>query len=91
MEFDGRRYGCKGFYSEWSSCTFSTRDPPRKDEPIKLPDSVQNSQVSDVIFSYFLPFVSSLYMYSFVVTCHLRICYDLHVCDVVAEEIPGPK
>ncbi|RDX82304.1 Poly [ADP-ribose] polymerase 3, partial [Mucuna pruriens] len=43
LEFDGRRYVCRGFYSEWASCTFSTRNPPRKQEPIKLPDSVQNS------------------------------------------------
>ncbi|XP_040863053.1 protein ADP-ribosyltransferase PARP3 isoform X4 [Glycine max] len=47
LEFDGRRYVCRGFYSEWASCTFSTRNPPRKQEPIKLPDSVQNSLASD--------------------------------------------
>ncbi|CAJ2654664.1 protein ADP-ribosyltransferase PARP3 [Trifolium pratense] len=52
LEFDGRRYACRGFYSEWSSCTFSTRDPPRKEEPIKLPDSVQNSPVSDLLKKY---------------------------------------
>ncbi|XP_057455993.1 protein ADP-ribosyltransferase PARP3 [Lotus japonicus] len=52
LEFDGRRYACKGFYSEWCSCTFSTRDPPRKEEPIKLPDSVQNSLVSDLLKKY---------------------------------------
>ncbi|TKY67074.1 Poly of ADP-ribose polymerase 3 [Spatholobus suberectus] len=52
LEFDGRRYVCKGFYSEWASCTFSTRNPPRKQEPIKLPDSVQNSLVSDLLKKY---------------------------------------
>ncbi|KAK2433705.1 poly(ADP-ribose) polymerase [Trifolium repens] len=52
LEFDGRRYACRGFYSEWSSCTFSTRDPPRKEEPIKLPDSVQNSPLSDLLKKY---------------------------------------
>ncbi|KAJ9177939.1 hypothetical protein P3X46_009865 [Hevea brasiliensis] len=40
LEFDGKRYSCKGFYSEWSSCTFKTSNPPRKEEPIKLPDSL---------------------------------------------------
>ncbi|XP_004506166.1 protein ADP-ribosyltransferase PARP3 [Cicer arietinum] len=52
LEFDGRRYACRGFYSEWSSCNFSTRDPPRKEEPIKLPDSVQDSPVSDLLKKY---------------------------------------
>ncbi|XP_028756844.1 protein ADP-ribosyltransferase PARP3-like [Neltuma alba] len=52
LEFDGRRYSCRGFYSEWSSCTFRTRDPPRKEEAIKLPDSVQNSPVSDLLKKY---------------------------------------
>ncbi|KAK7263390.1 hypothetical protein RJT34_30979 [Clitoria ternatea] len=52
LEFDGRRYVCKGFYSEWASCTFSTRNPPRKQEPIKLPDSVQHSLVSDLLKKY---------------------------------------
>ncbi|KAK7257623.1 hypothetical protein RIF29_31720 [Crotalaria pallida] len=52
LEFDGRRFSCKGFYSEWASCTFSTRDPPRKEEPIKIPDSVQNSLVSDLLKKY---------------------------------------
>ncbi|KAK2362808.1 protein ADP-ribosyltransferase PARP3 [Trifolium repens] len=52
LEFDGRRYACRGFYSEWSSCTFSTRDLPRKEEPIKLPDSVQDSPVSDLLKKY---------------------------------------
>ncbi|ESW04414.1 hypothetical protein PHAVU_011G093100 [Phaseolus vulgaris] len=52
LEFDGRRYVCRGFYSEWASCIFSTRNPPRKQEPIKLPDSVQNSLPSDLLKKY---------------------------------------
>ncbi|CAL0333977.1 unnamed protein product [Lupinus luteus] len=52
LEFDGRVFSCKGFYSEWASCTFSTRDPPRKEEPINIPDSVQNSLVSDLLKKY---------------------------------------
>jgi len=54
LEFDGRRYACRGFYSEWASCIFSTRNPPRKQEPIKLPDSIKNSLPSDVTFSLLL-------------------------------------
>ncbi|KAJ6386169.1 hypothetical protein OIU77_029185 [Salix suchowensis] len=49
LEFDGKRYSCKGFYSEWSSCTFKTRTPPRKEEPLKLPDSVLNSSVAELL------------------------------------------
>lgn len=49
LEFDGKKYSCKGRYSEWSTCTFSTKNPLRKDEPIKLPESVKDSLVLDVI------------------------------------------
>ncbi|WVZ02428.1 hypothetical protein V8G54_023234 [Vigna mungo] len=52
LEFDGRRYVCRGFYSEWASCIFRTRNPPRKQEPIKLPDSLQNSVPSDLLKKY---------------------------------------
>ncbi|KAH9699798.1 protein ADP-ribosyltransferase PARP3 [Citrus sinensis] len=52
LEFDGKRYSCKGMYSEWSTCTFRTKDPPRKQEPTKLPDSVLNSPISDLAKRY---------------------------------------
>ncbi|XWS71478.1 hypothetical protein CRYUN_Cryun03dG0141300 [Craigia yunnanensis] len=52
LEFDGNRYSCKGSYSEWSSCVYKTRKPPRKQEPVKLPDSVLNSPVADLIKKY---------------------------------------
>ncbi|KAL6537916.1 Poly [ADP-ribose] polymerase 3 [Orobanche hederae] len=42
-------YTCNASYSEWSSCTFSTRNPPRKDEPIKLPDFVEDSALADLL------------------------------------------
>ncbi|CAA2942905.1 poly [ADP-ribose] polymerase 3 [Olea europaea subsp. europaea] len=42
-------YSCKGSYSEWSTCTYTTTDPPRKDEPVKLPESVQESDISDLL------------------------------------------
>lgn len=48
LEYNGIRYSCTGSYSEWASCTFSTRDPPWKEEPIKLPDSVLDTPIADV-------------------------------------------
>ncbi|KAK6163580.1 hypothetical protein DH2020_000444 [Rehmannia glutinosa] len=49
LEATDSTYKCSGTYSEWSSCIFTTRDPPRKDEPIKLPDSVMDSDVVDLL------------------------------------------
>ncbi|PQQ12968.1 poly [Prunus yedoensis var. nudiflora] len=46
LEFTGIRYSCTGSYSEWASCTYTTKDPSRKQEPIKLPDSALNSPAS---------------------------------------------
>ncbi|KAL2536127.1 Poly [ADP-ribose] polymerase 3 [Forsythia ovata] len=37
------------FYSEWSTCTYTTLDPPRKDEPLKLPESVEESAIADFL------------------------------------------
>ncbi|KAK4492261.1 hypothetical protein RD792_003064 [Penstemon davidsonii] len=47
LEVSDMNYSCKGAYSEWSSCTFSTKEPPRKD--LKLPDSVKESAVGDML------------------------------------------
>ncbi|CAK9179102.1 unnamed protein product [Ilex paraguariensis] len=44
LEFTGIKYWCKGTLSEWITCIYSTRDPPRKQEPIKLPDSIKKSR-----------------------------------------------
>ncbi|XP_048323938.1 protein ADP-ribosyltransferase PARP3 isoform X1 [Ziziphus jujuba] len=52
LEYNGKRYSCTGSYSEWSSCTFTTKVPPRKDGPIKLTNSLLNSAVSDLIKRY---------------------------------------
>lgn len=51
LHHDGHNYICEGSYSEWSTCTYSTNDPPRIEEPIKYPDFVQDSPISDVILS----------------------------------------
>lgn len=52
LDLDGKSYTCKGSYSEWSSCIFRTRSPPRRKESIKLPDSVLSSPVSDLVKKY---------------------------------------
>ncbi|KAL6196158.1 hypothetical protein ACLB2K_031773 [Fragaria x ananassa] len=52
LEFNGIRYSCTGTYSEWASCTLNTRDPPRKQEPTKLPENVEKSPVSDLLKKY---------------------------------------
>ncbi|KAL2511120.1 Poly [ADP-ribose] polymerase 3 [Abeliophyllum distichum] len=49
LELSDINYSCKGFYSEWSTCTYTTRDPPRKDEPLKLPESVKESSIADFL------------------------------------------
>nr|GMD20526.1 poly [ADP-ribose] polymerase 3 [Ipomoea batatas] len=45
----GGTYHCKGDFSEWSSCSYSTRNPPRKEEPLRIPESVQKTPLSDLI------------------------------------------
>ncbi|KAJ4828054.1 Poly [ADP-ribose] polymerase 3, partial [Turnera subulata] len=52
LDFDRIRYYCTGFYSEWSSCTFKTKNPTRKEEPIKLSDSVLKTPVADLLKKY---------------------------------------
>lgn len=49
LEYTGDNYVCTGAYSEWSSCIYTTREPVRKDEPIKVPDSIKDSSVFKVI------------------------------------------
>lgn len=56
LEISNTTYLCRGVYSEWSSCTFTARDPPRRDEPIKLPESVVDSGVAEVICCLFFLF-----------------------------------
>ncbi|WCJ41810.1 Protein ADP-ribosyltransferase PARP3 [Euphorbia peplus] len=53
LVYDGIRYSCKGFYSEWSSCTFKARsNPPRNEEPVRLSDSVLSSPIADLLKKY---------------------------------------
>ncbi|KNA12642.1 hypothetical protein SOVF_124230, partial [Spinacia oleracea] len=52
LEFIGNSYSCTGELSEWATCTYNTKNPPRKQDPIKLPDSVLDSPVSDLLKKY---------------------------------------
>ncbi|GAB2242449.1 hypothetical protein Droror1_Dr00019224 [Drosera rotundifolia] len=52
LEFNASSYTCDGTYNEWSSCTYKAREPPRKKEATKLPDSVQNSPIKDLLRKY---------------------------------------
>ncbi|GJU79145.1 putative poly [ADP-ribose] polymerase 3 [Tanacetum coccineum] len=52
VEYDGQKYSCTGSYSEWSTCTYSTREPPRLEEPINFPDFVHESAISDLLLKH---------------------------------------
>ncbi|KAM0939701.1 putative NAD(+) ADP-ribosyltransferase [Dioscorea sansibarensis] len=52
LECAGRNYECRGAYSEWSTCVYYTRDNPRKDESLKLPEGIENSKVHDWVKSW---------------------------------------
>ncbi|KAK6926582.1 WGR domain, partial [Dillenia turbinata] len=47
VTYDDGSYTCKGDYSEWSTCIYTTTDPTRREEQIKLPRSIQSSPASD--------------------------------------------
>ncbi|XP_060169821.1 protein ADP-ribosyltransferase PARP3-like isoform X1 [Lycium barbarum] len=49
LEFSGDGYHCHGAYSEWSSCVYSTRSPPRREESLNIPESVGKTPVSDLL------------------------------------------
>lgn len=75
-----KRFVCGGEISEWCSCVFSTKSPPRKEEPIKLPDSVMNSAISDV---------SSIHkasLHGIVFSCNIWLSFD-----VVNQETSRPE
>ncbi|KAI4992208.1 hypothetical protein ZWY2020_046700, partial [Hordeum vulgare] len=38
LECKGWKYKCTSKYSEWASCIFSSNSPPRKYDPIKVPE-----------------------------------------------------
>ncbi|KAG6436404.1 hypothetical protein SASPL_101302 [Salvia splendens] len=49
LKISDRNFRCSGVYTEWSTCTFTTKDLPRRNEPTKLPDSVKDSHVAELL------------------------------------------
>lgn len=89
LEFARTRYICSGFLSEWSSCTFSTKDPPRKQEPTKIPDSVLNSPVTHVVYSS--SELNFILMLMFVPNYWSSIELSVSVACIVDKEVSGSK
>ncbi|XP_042429440.1 protein ADP-ribosyltransferase PARP3-like [Zingiber officinale] len=40
-------YECRGAYSEWTSCTYTTMNAPRKGQPIKIPDEISDNSIKE--------------------------------------------
>ncbi|KAM7528114.1 hypothetical protein LguiB_031524 [Lonicera macranthoides] len=49
LKYSGSHYSCKGAYSKSSTCTFTTRDCPRKEEPIRFPDFIQDTAIANLL------------------------------------------
>ncbi|KAF3320751.1 poly [Carex littledalei] len=49
FEFKVNRYICGGNYSVWSKCPTSSRNPPRKNDMIKIPEGIADDQVREWI------------------------------------------
>ena len=49
LECKGWKYKCTGKYSEWASCIFSSSNPPRRSDPIKVPEDISNDFVNKVM------------------------------------------
>ncbi|KAG6536811.1 hypothetical protein ZIOFF_001880 [Zingiber officinale] len=47
IDCTGSNYQCTGAYSEWSSCTYTTMDAPRKDQPVKIPEEISDNFVKE--------------------------------------------
>ncbi|KAK1300404.1 Poly [ADP-ribose] polymerase 3 [Acorus calamus] len=46
IDCNGSVYQCNGCYSEWTTCKYSTRDPKRREDPLKLPDELKNNSMA---------------------------------------------
>ncbi|KAG1369671.1 Poly [ADP-ribose] polymerase 3 [Cocos nucifera] len=47
LEYTGSNYSCRGAYSEWTTCTYTTRDSPRKEQSIKVPEEIGDAVVQE--------------------------------------------
>ena len=48
LKYERSHYACRGAYSEWTTCTYATRESPRKAEAIKVPQGVGGPMVAEV-------------------------------------------
>ncbi|EFJ15760.1 hypothetical protein SELMODRAFT_422701 [Selaginella moellendorffii] len=46
LKFAVHEYTCTGYISEWSKCGFSTKNVPRKKEPLKIPKQLKNDYIT---------------------------------------------
>ncbi|RZR93437.1 hypothetical protein BHM03_00021979 [Ensete ventricosum] len=47
MDCSGSNYQCRGAYSEWSTCIYTTTDAPRIDRPVKIPEWIGDETVKE--------------------------------------------
>ncbi|XP_008788145.2 protein ADP-ribosyltransferase PARP3 isoform X2 [Phoenix dactylifera] len=47
LECTGSNYSCRGAYSEWTTCTYATRDSPRKEQSVKVPEGIGDAMVQE--------------------------------------------
>lgn len=50
LEYTGKNYRCQGRYSEWTTCPYTTINPPRKSDRIKVPEDINNETAREVCF-----------------------------------------
>ncbi|XP_078435135.1 poly ADP-ribose polymerase 3 [Wolffia australiana] len=45
LKFEGSHYACHGAFSEWTTCTYATRESPRKAEAVKIPAGIGSEMI----------------------------------------------
>ncbi|URE26762.1 PADR1 (NUC008) domain [Musa troglodytarum] len=49
VDCSGSNYRCRGAYSEWSTCIYTTTDAWRRDQPVKIPEGIGDETVKEWI------------------------------------------
>lgn len=49
VDCSGSNYLCRGAYSEWSTCIYTTTDARRRDQPVRIPEGIGDETVKEVI------------------------------------------
>ncbi|CAA6660681.1 unnamed protein product [Spirodela intermedia] len=47
IKYERSHYACRGPYSEWTTCTYTSRESPRKAEAVKVPEGVGSPMVAE--------------------------------------------